>query len=152
MNANTASLSASTSETATSIEETTSSIQSVARTSQEMAMLATQVTTSRTRKSGQPAVVRERQDVTQRAEVLNDAEIVQQMYWVGILNTNPHFVPLVKCYELNDNDLKQMRLPEINPAFLNSIGFASMHSARCRCASAPVPICSSTLASTRPAS
>jgi hypothetical protein len=41
----------------------------------------------------------ERRDVTERAELVDDAEIIQQMYWVGILNTDPQFLPIVKGYK-----------------------------------------------------
>jgi hypothetical protein len=50
----------------------------------------------------------ERKDATERAEVVDEAEIVQQMYWVGILNTDSTFVPEVKCYALSKLALEQM--------------------------------------------
>jgi hypothetical protein len=59
--------------------------------------------------SGKPGEAASREESTERAEVINDAAIIQQMYWAGILNTSPHFIPKVMHYKLDQQDLDQLR-------------------------------------------
>src|SRR5262249_47568399 len=65
-------------------------------------------------KTIEPDRKEQRQDVTTRDEVIDDAEVVEQMYWVGIFNTDADFVPYVLGYRLDESDLNQLRhrLPE----------------------------------------
>lgn len=59
---------------------------------------------SRTTKDGASTVQHERQEITEHAETIEDGLLVQRMYWLGILNTDPHFVPRFEGYQLTDKD------------------------------------------------
>lgn len=54
----------------------------------------------------------------ERAEVVNDAEIVAQMYWLGILNSDPEHVPFDRYWLSSKYDLPQLRkYGVLNPKF-----------------------------------
>jgi hypothetical protein len=56
------------------------------------------------------------QEVTERAEVVDDQVIAAQMYWVGMLNPSPYFVPRVRGYHLTDHDLERLEHCSVSPA------------------------------------
>src|SRR5262249_2405638 len=49
-----------------------------------------------------------RVETRERWVVVDDREVRRQMYWVGILNTEPTFIPRVDWFELTKDNLEQL--------------------------------------------
>ncbi|HTU19394.1 MAG TPA: patatin-like phospholipase family protein [Gemmataceae bacterium] len=69
----------------------------------------TRIILSRTKQDDDAGFRHERQDISERTTAIDEGSIVQEMYWLGILNTDPDFVPHLKCYQLTEEDTKKLQ-------------------------------------------
>ncbi len=78
------------------------------------------VTESTTRASGKAEATREHRDTIERAEVIDPGEVREQMYWLGILNIQPGFIPK-ETYRLSAWDLESLRERGVPDALLQQL-------------------------------